>query len=58
MAGVVGMTQGEPGAGTTAVFFGVFLMLEKLLTLHHARRYVSEFIPKGIPATFQPAAAR
>lgn len=58
VAGVVGMTQGEPGAGATAVFFGVFLVLEKLLTLHHARRYVSEFIPKEIPAKLQPAAAR
>jgi hypothetical protein len=44
---LAGMVQGRPGAEIGAAVFGAAFLIEKLITLHHAKRYVGEFIPKG-----------
>lgn len=43
---LAGIAEGRPGAEIGAVIFGAALVIEKLITLHHAKRYISEFIPR------------
>lgn len=49
--------QGASGAWVTAVVFGVVLVIEKLITIYHARRYVNEYIPQERPVTPRTASA-
>jgi hypothetical protein len=35
------------GAALTAIIFGIFLAVEKALTIHHCRRFIREFIPRN-----------
>lgn len=37
--------QGEENAGILVIYFGVFLGLEKLITIYHSNRFIDEFIP-------------
>ena len=57
IAGIIGIVEGDLAATPTTVVFGLFLGLEKLLTLHHAKRYISEFIPLEKTFRLQPATA-
>jgi hypothetical protein len=41
----IAAVQGAPGAAFSAVFFAVILAIEKLITVHHAKRYIAEYIP-------------
>src|SRR5690606_24170013 len=43
---VAGIAEGRPGAEIGAAIFGGALLIEKLITVYHAQRYVAEFIPK------------
>ena len=54
VAEVVGIFQGDPESPAAAVLFGVALVLEKLLTIHHAKRYIGEFIPEYKKVQAQP----
>jgi hypothetical protein len=61
LAGLViwidGLIGGQAEAVVGVSFFGVLLGIEKLITIHHAKRYVSEYIPKENVARIQPAVA-
>jgi len=54
---VQGILDGTPGSIGDAIFFGVILAFEKFVTIHHAKRYIAEYIPKEKPARLQPATA-
>lgn len=56
VAGIVGVANGEEGAEITLGVFGLVLVLEKLLTIHHAWRFVSEHMPKAQGIEPQPSA--
>lgn len=47
--------QGASGAWAGVVIFGVALVIEKLVTIYHAKRYVNEYIPTERPVTPQTA---
>ena len=57
IGGIAGMIAGEPTAMGNTIFFGIVLALEKLLTIHHAKRYISEYIPLEKKIRLQPATA-
>lgn len=57
IGGIVGIVEGAPGAVGDTVFFGIFLVLEKLLTIHHAKRYIAEYLPQDRKLRLQPAPA-
>jgi len=43
--------QGASGAWAGVAFFGIALVIEKLITIYHAKRYVNEYIPLERPVT-------
>lgn len=43
---LTGLVQGRPGAEIGVATFGIAFVIEKLITIHHAKRYISEFIPR------------
>lgn len=54
---LAGVAEGRPGSEVGAAFFGAALAIEKLITIHHAKRYISEFIPKEKVVELQRQAA-
>lgn len=52
-----GIVEGRPEATFGAIFFGVILAIEKLITIHHAKRYIGEYIPKEKVTQRQAVAA-
>jgi hypothetical protein len=57
IVGIGEMIEGQPEAVATVIFFGFFLILEKLLTVHHAKRFISEYIPKEKTVQLKPLTA-
>jgi hypothetical protein len=55
VVGVSAMISGQPGGIGVVFMFGFFLLFEKLLTIHHAERYIKEYIP--VEKTIKPQAA-
>jgi hypothetical protein len=56
---LLGASEGTPGSWPVVAVFAVILVLEKLITIYHARHYVAEALPadrvwKPGPATFEP----
>jgi hypothetical protein len=54
---IMSIIDGKPDSVGNAIFFGVILAFEKFMTIHHAKRYISEYIPKDQPVRLQPAVA-
>lgn len=53
----IGVAQGTPQASVGAlILFVALLVFEKLVTIHHAKRYISEYIPKDKKVQLQAAA--
>ena len=50
--------SGDPAQWFTAGFFGVALVVEKLISIYHANRYIREYIPIEQPVKRQSARHR
>lgn len=57
LVSVIGLIDGDSDAAAGLYVFGFLLVLEKLITIHHAKRYVSEYIPKEKSIRVRPMAA-
>lgn len=54
---IIGTIMGEEASAGGVVFFGIFLAVEKLITVYHSNHFINEFLPVDKEVKPRPAVA-